>query len=322
MKPHGRLQRYLLQGLLGVGRVGLVLEAMHEADGSPFVLHVPYLRYQERLGFGPRYLSGALWAATSQLQGFCVPVHCDCAGELVFSARPRLDGAPLQALLRRMRARRARLSRQVILSIALPLARALQRLHDTRPQSLPAPACHGRLTPSRVMLCSDGTLSILGLPAPAGWLDGAWLSPMESSRLCELPPEQLEGFPLTPAGDVYLLSLLIYTMWTLHNPHEQRTPRETLQSVFDSPPRLQDSMRMGPALRRVLEEGLSARPEQRPTMAQLIHTLSAVLREDGGAVSRADLAALKQQWIPSTTQPPASMLHTSDAEMLMSLLHS
>lgn len=318
-KPHGRLQRYALQGLLGVGRVGLLLDAV--ADGQPCVLHVPYLRYQHRLGFGPRYLSDALWAATSGLRGFCLPTHCDCSGDMVFSVRPRLDGVTLQALLRRMRARRVKIPRRLLLSIALPLARALQTLHEAHPQTLPAPACHGRLTPSRVLLCDDGTLSILGMPSPAGWVEGPWLSPMESSRLCELPPELLEGFPLTPAGDVYLLSLLIYTMWVLDNPHDHHTARETLQSVFSTPPALRDSMRMGPELRQLIEEGLSPRPEHRPTLPQLIHGLAQVLQEDGGVVPRDELASLKQQWIPNTARPPDSLLHTTDAEMLMTLLH-
>ena len=320
--PHARLKQYLLTGPVGVGRVGLVLSAIHEVDGQPRVLHVPYLRYQERLGFGPRYLSDALWAATSGLEGFCLPIQCDCSDDLVFSVRTLLKGVSLKLIIRHMRARRARISRRIITSIGLQLATALHELHNTIAGEPGVPPCHGRINPGRVLLQGDGSLSILGMPAPGGWMEGSWLTPLESTRLCELPPELLDGHPFTPASDIYQLCLLLYTMWVLHNPYDQHTRRGTLQAIFSGVPLLRDSMYLGQPLRELLLTGLADTPDQRPSMPQVIHLLKESLKEDGGPMLPQALAFTLQSSLPTRPPPPEPMLHPRDTEMLLSLLRS
>lgn len=90
-----------------------------------------------------------------------------------------------------------------------------------------------------------------------------------------LSPEQLRGEPLTQAADVYSLAVMGYEMLTGEGPHGGSLAEMTVAHLTEPPRRLED-LRPGtdPALGRVLARCLSKRPEQRPSAAEVVRSLT------------------------------------------------
>jgi len=88
--------------------------------------------------------------------------------------------------------------------------------------------------------------------------------------LSYMAPEQAEGLPVGPPGDVYSLALTLYEAWTGDNPRRQSTPSATLRALDRDLPLLAEVRPDLPApLSDVIDACLDREPEYRPDIETL-----------------------------------------------------
>lgn len=88
--------------------------------------------------------------------------------------------------------------------------------------------------------------------------------------LSYMAPEQAEGLPVGPSGDVYSLALTLYEAWTGDNPRRKSTPSATLRALEVDLPPLSDRRPDLPApLCDVIDACLDREPEYRPDIETL-----------------------------------------------------
>lgn len=88
--------------------------------------------------------------------------------------------------------------------------------------------------------------------------------------LSYMAPEQAEGQPVGPPGDIYSLALTLYEAWTGDNPRRQSTPSATLRALDrDLPPLAEVRPDLPAALTDVIDACLDREPEYRPEIETL-----------------------------------------------------
>ncbi len=88
--------------------------------------------------------------------------------------------------------------------------------------------------------------------------------------LSYMAPEQAEGEPVGPPGDVYSLALTLYEAWTGENPRRKPTPGATLRALDrDLPPLADCRPDLPAAMTDVLDACLDREPEFRPDLETL-----------------------------------------------------
>jgi hypothetical protein len=122
-----------------------------------------------------------------------------------------------------------------------------------------------------------------------------------------IAPELIDGRPLTPAADVFSWGGVIAFAGTGRAPFDGRSLHEVLNKVGSHPPDLDG---LDPILREVVERTLSKRPEQRPTVPELLNGFAASLDgtpgtggEGGAAGGTTKVAPPQTKIMPSV--PPA-----------------
>ncbi|MGK2932023.1 MAG: serine/threonine-protein kinase [Solirubrobacterales bacterium] len=88
--------------------------------------------------------------------------------------------------------------------------------------------------------------------------------------LSYMAPEQAEGLPVGPPGDVYSLALTLYEAWTGENPRRKPTPGATLRALDqDLPPLAVRRPDLPAEMTDVLDACLDREPEYRPDLETL-----------------------------------------------------
>jgi len=88
--------------------------------------------------------------------------------------------------------------------------------------------------------------------------------------LSYMAPEQAEGLPVGPSGDVYSLALTLYEAWSGENPRRKPTPGATIRALDSDLPPLGEKRPDLPApLTDVLDACLDREPEYRPDIETL-----------------------------------------------------
>lgn len=88
--------------------------------------------------------------------------------------------------------------------------------------------------------------------------------------LSYMAPEQAEGLPVGPSGDVYSLALTLYEAWTGENPRRKATPGATVRALdHDLPPLAEVRPDLPAPLTDVLDACLDREPEYRPGLETL-----------------------------------------------------
>lgn len=153
-----------------------------------------------------------------------------------------------------------------LVTAATPVAQALAHLHGQG-------AAHGDVSPGNVLLSPEGRPALadlgdsqlLGMPSSARGTEG-FLAPEREDLLHRRSqagaPDRLEA-QLAPEADVYSLAAVCWFVLTAQAPAGERD-RPPLSTLCPEAPS---------ELVALLEEGLSALPEDRPTAAEFAHGL-------------------------------------------------
>jgi eukaryotic-like serine/threonine-protein kinase len=119
--------------------------------------------------------------------------------------------------------------------------------------------------------------------------------------LAYMAPEQAEGTPVTPSGDVYSLALTLYEAWTGTNPVRAGGPAATARRLGRPLPSLADKRRDLPLdLCDAIDDALEADPSCRPSPKELRRELAAAVPElddQGGLV---EPETLRRVGLPTT----------------------
>ena len=109
--------------------------------------------------------------------------------------------------------------------IALEVARALDHAHRRG-------VIHRDVTPGNVMLDEEGAVKLLdfGIAAPAGLDVEVFGTPGH------MPPEQIEGRPLSASADLFALGTVLVEAWTGRPPYRRADARASKTALLEGPP--------------------------------------------------------------------------------------
>jgi serine/threonine protein kinase len=109
--------------------------------------------------------------------------------------------------------------------IALEVARALDHAHRRG-------VIHRDVTPGNVMLDEEGGVKLLdfGIAAPAGLDVEVFGTPGH------MPPEQIEGRPLSASADLFSLGTVLVEAWTGRAPYRRADARASRTALLEGPP--------------------------------------------------------------------------------------
>jgi len=248
---------YEVIAVLGQGSMGSVYEAVHHGTGQRVAIKVLHTDYGLDAVSAARFAREILIMQTLN-HPFIVPflghgVH-DGQTYLVMTL---IRGTSLAALFRTQF-----FSPQDVLDVLAPVCSALDYAHAQH-------ILHRDVKPGNILLDTDSTpatvyLSDFGVSKVIGMI-----SLTETQTQVGTPnfmsPEQAKDTPLTPATDVYSLTIIAYVLLLRQFPFDTKSPLEMALAHVMHPPRRPSALRAGfpPAIEAVLLRGLEKDPVRR-----------------------------------------------------------
>jgi eukaryotic-like serine/threonine-protein kinase len=240
--------------MLGSGAFGEVVLARHEGSGT--LVAIKYLK-QDLLSDAE--FTEAFRSEASILASVNDP-HVVRLYEYIESPQGAaivmelVDGVSLHEILRHQGATTAEAALVVLQGSLLGLAAAHRR-----------GVVHRDYKPGNVLVNGDGDskLTDFGIAARAGD------SPIPAGTLVYAPPEQIEGFPASPAGDVYAATATFYECLVGRPPFTGQTAERLLYQHLAEPVPLEP---VPEPLRPLVAEGMAKDPRDRPADASTFVT--------------------------------------------------
>ncbi|MFE7620883.1 PQQ-binding-like beta-propeller repeat protein [Streptomyces sp. NPDC057496] len=172
-----------------------------------------------------------------------------------------------------------------VLALGAGLAEALEAIHA-------AGVVHRDLKPSNVLLAPDGPRVIDFGISTASEASALTHTGMTIGTPGFMSPEQLTGRSVGPASDVFALGAVLAHTATGTGPFGTGTPHALhFRAVYEEP----DLDALPPELRRIVAACLAKEPDQRPTVADLLHRMTTP--GEGDAAEAAPLLA-EPGWMP------------------------
>ncbi|WP_405583583.1 serine/threonine-protein kinase [Streptomyces sp. NBC_01190] len=172
-----------------------------------------------------------------------------------------------------------------VLALGAGLAEALEAIHA-------AGVVHRDLKPSNVLLASDGPRVIDFGISTASEASALTHTGMTIGTPGFMSPEQLTGKPVGPASDVFALGAVLAHTAAGVGPFGTGTPHALhFRAVYEQP----DLDALPSGLRELVAACLAKEPEQRPTVADLLHRMT-----ERGQDETADATLLLTEpgWMP------------------------
>lgn len=235
--------RYRVNAVSSVSRDVVLYTAEDIRSGRSIALKVLRDEFARDAAFvgAVRQRAGALAAAAHVLRGVQRVHEFDRtdAGQF-FVALEWAEGATLREVLDAGGA----LATPTALRAAIRVGEALEALHHNR-------LVHGHLGPDSVLMVTDGErIRLVGAELSAAYRTPIGLRLHEAFSLAYRAPEQIQRGDMTEATDVYALGMLLRDMLTAGRASQK-------PGVLAAPPPL------SPAIERIINTALDARPERR-----------------------------------------------------------
>ncbi|MBX6166061.1 MAG: serine/threonine protein kinase, partial [Thermobispora bispora] len=288
--------RYRLDARLGAGGMGEVWRGEDTVLARTVAVKVLLPGRLNEPGFAVRFQNEARAMATINHPGV-VDVYdygvteVPGDGPTAFLVMRFVDGEPLDRLLTRL----GRIGPEPTMDLIAQAASALQAVHDSG-------IVHRDVKPGNLLVRSDGTLVLtdFGIARAEG---GSRLTDagMVLGTAAYCAPEQAEGYPVTPAVDIYALGVVAYECLAGHRPFDGDSPVAiALKHIRDQPPPLPPDV-PGP-VRAVVERAMAKDPAHRWPSAE---AMSQAARQAIEAIS----GSSREAYRPGQAVRPAAESH-------------
>ncbi|MEV4115917.1 serine/threonine-protein kinase [Nonomuraea sp. NPDC049695] len=274
--------RYLLLSRIATGGMGEVWRARDELLGREVAVKILRSHIYADPTFRERFRNEARLTAALADPGVAQIFDYGEQSDLAYLVMELVHGEPLSAIL----ARNGAIGPEVTLDVVHQTAKALHVAHS-------AGIIHRDIKPGNLLVTSEGAIKVTdfgiarALEAAPVTQTGTVLGTAQY-----VSPEQAQGFPLTPATDLYSLGVVAYECLAGRTPFQGESQVAiALQHLNELPPPLGVDV---PAPVRELVMALLAKdPARRPATAMEAADRAYVLRESlAGAAPVADLSML------------------------------
>jgi eukaryotic-like serine/threonine-protein kinase len=279
--PLGRLGRYALTELLGVGGMAEVFKARASGPGG-FERTVVVKRILPANCGDPEFVR--MFMAEAKILGMLHHPNVVQAydfGEAdgtLFLVLEFVDGPSLARLLRGLRRARRSMPPAVAAHFAYEVCRALDYVHNLRgADGEPLHVIHRDVTPSNVVVTAAGALKLLDFGvAKYGASEARTQSRTVKGKPAYLAPEALEGKGFDCRVDLFSLGIVLHEMLTCADLFGAENELVTLRKVLDMriPRPSERRADVPPALEAIVMKALERDPVRRyASAAEMAHDL-------------------------------------------------
>ncbi|MFB4269343.1 serine/threonine-protein kinase [Nonomuraea sp. GTA35] len=260
--------RYLLVSRIATGGMGEVWRARDELLGREVAVKILRSHIYADPTFRERFRNEARLTAALADPGVAQIFDYGEQSELAYLVMELVHGEPLSAIL----ARNGAIGPEVALDVVHQTAKALHAAHS-------AGIIHRDIKPGNLLVTPEGTIKVTdfgiarALEAAPVTQTGTVLGTAQY-----VSPEQAQGFPLTPATDLYSLGVVAYECLAGRTPFRGDSQVAiALQHLNEQPPPL--GVDVPAQVRELVMALLAKEPAQRPGSALEVADRAYVLRE-------------------------------------------
>ncbi|MEW9556006.1 serine/threonine-protein kinase [Nonomuraea sp. NPDC050783] len=260
--------RYLLISRIATGGMGEVWRARDELLGREVAVKILRSHIYVDPTFRERFRNEARITASLADPGIAQVFDYGEQSELAYLVMELVHGEPLSAIL----GRNGAIGAEVTLDVVHQTARALHAAHA-------AGVIHRDVKPGNLLVTPEGVIKVTdfgiarALEAAPVTQTGTVLGTAQY-----VSPEQAQGFPLTPATDLYSLGVVAYECLAGRTPFRgDNHVAIALQHLNERPPAL--GVDVPAAVRELVMRLLHKDPERRPGTALEVADRAYVLRE-------------------------------------------
>ncbi|MGI5285102.1 serine/threonine-protein kinase [Nonomuraea polychroma] len=274
--------RYLLVSRIATGGMGEVWRARDELLGREVAVKILRSDIHTDPTFRERFRNEARLTAALADPGIAQVFDYGEQSDLAYLVMELVHGEPLSAIL----ARNGALGAEVALDVVHQTAKALHAAHS-------AGIIHRDIKPGNLLVTPEGVIKVTDFGI-ARALEAAPVTQAGTvlGTAQYVSPEQAQGFPLTPATDLYSLGVVAYECLAGRTPFRGDTQVAiALLHLNEAPPPL--GVDVPAPVRELVLALLAKEPTQRPPGALEVADRAYVLRESlVGAEQGTDLSML------------------------------
>ena len=284
--PKQRLGKYVLEGVLGEGAMGVVYRARDPAldrDVAIKTIRASGFPAEVLAELRMRFQREAKSAARLSHPGIVQIYDCCDAGGVAYLVMEFVDGRSLKETL----AAGERLPVDAAVRLGADVLDALEHAHEHG-------VVHRDIKPANVMLGRDGVAKLTDFGIAR--LDVEGLTVTQAGQIIGTPgymaPEQVQGHPATKSTDIYAAGVMIYELVTGEKPFTGSTTSLLHRIVHDEPiPPTVINVSAPSWLDAVLLKAMAKRPDQRyPTARAFAQALRDAGREQTRRPAKGRLA--------------------------------
>jgi serine/threonine-protein kinase len=258
---HGR---YVIEGPLGHGGMGMVYKARDRTLDEPVALKVLRPDFALDPKMAERFRGEIKLARRVRHKNVCAIHDYGEDSGLLYISMEFIDGTDLKHVLRD----RGALPAEQALDVAIQVAEGLQAVHDEG-------IIHRDLKSTNIMLDERGLARLMDFGIAKRQGEVTLTSAGQVVGTPEyMSPEQARGAKVDFRSDVYSLAIVTYEIFTGRVPFKGDTPISTILKQINDPPPLDEAPRLPREVKHVLRQALAKEPDDRyATAAQLAEAL-------------------------------------------------